>query len=487
MYPVTSVEIQSYNVQAQDSQIIRSDEMQFGQDSLTPAPIVFEIGVLDFKGIPNAEALAGRTFNDEPLKRNLNTLGVAWRGDNVRHNWGALSALKFCERDGRVLVWYGRPRKFQQTKRSAKSSHFTVNAEFQRADTLVYSDTENGIEVLKGDTPSIINRINGEARSWLRIVGYGPLTNPVITIGEQQVELDITLEEGEAFEVSSYPWQRRAITNDGQNIAAKLIGDTQYLDRLQLPPAGIPTPVRWTSGEINTWVPALGTQNWVESIDGVNNLNLPNTFTTIGGKVVVRFDLFNPEFAEKFLGGAMLGTTSACLYNKKTYSGRNQYCEAKIVEPWGGRSGIVIMSNPTMTNYVVLEVVSGPFNNWLRIRTGTAYNAYSAVRAEWQNTDLFGWRETDVVAIESVYDSGTGDTTYYAYLNGDEKCSWVDSGNVVSTESTNRSQGFIFDMSGNLLSIGTGFKDILAYDTDTVAAPVGQIYVMWRDAYTVAA
>ncbi|AHN84041.1 minor tail protein [Mycobacterium phage Hawkeye] len=486
MYPVSKVEIQSYNVQAQDFQVIQSDETQFGQDSFVPGPIVFEIGVLDFKRIQNVEVWTNRVFNEEPLKKNLNKLAAEWRGDDVRRNWGAMKALKCCERDGKVLVWYGRPRKFQASKRSAKSSFFTVQAEFQRADTLMYNDEEIGVEILKGAAPTIINRADGEAKSWLRIVGYGPLTSPVITIGDQEVALDISIAEGEAFEVSSYPWQRRAINNSGLNISSKLIGDTQYLDRLQLPPAGVPIPVRWTSDEINTWVPELGNQAWIETIDGVSNLNLPNTFNTIAGKVVVRFDLFNPEWAEKFIGPAIFGSTSACLYTKKTFATPNQYCEAKIVEPWGGRSAIVIMSNATMTNFAMLEVVSGIGNNKLRIRSGSAYNSYSAVQAEWTNPSVLGWRETDIVGIGSELDTVSGDTTYTAYFNGTEVASWTDSANVVNTTATNRSQGFIFDMDGSLLTFGTGFKDILAYDTGVVAAPVGKIYVLWRDAYTVA-
>ncbi|AYN58170.1 hypothetical protein SEA_KANDZ_28 [Mycobacterium phage KandZ] len=484
MYPVTSIEIQSYQVQAQDFQVIRSDEVQFGQDSLLPGPIVFELGVYDFKRIANVEPYTGRVFNEEPFKKLLNKLAAEWRGDDVRQNWGAMKALKCCERDGKVLVWYGRPGKFQTTKRSRKSSFFTVTAEFRRADTLMYSDKESGVEVLKGDVPTIINRADGEAKSWLRVVGYGPLTHPVITIGDQQVELDVELADGEAFEVSSYPWQRRAINNSGQNISSKLIGDTQYLDRLQLPPAGVPTPVRWTSDEINTWVPELGNQSWIETIDGVNNFNLPNTFKTIHGRVVVRFDLFNPEFAEKFIGSGMLGGISACLYTKKTFATRNQYCEAKIVEPWGGRSGIVIMSNATMTNFALLEVTSGPNNDYLKIRTGSAYNTYSTVRDSWKNPN--SWKETDVVGIGSSYDEDTENTTYTAYFNGDPVAEWTDEENVVSTAATNRSQGFIFDMDSQLLTIGTGFKDILAYDTGTVQAPTGRVFVLWRDAYTVA-
>lgn len=486
--------MQGYNIQAQDSQLIRSDEIQFGFDSFQPAPIIFEMGVLDFNAIPNMQGLVGSaTFSTDATNQAVNRLAQAWRGEGVRQSWGEMMPLKCCERDGRVVVFYGRPRKFQVSKRSLKSSHMTVNAEFQRADTLCYSDTENITQILKSDNPTYITRSGAESDTWLRIVGYGPLTRPVITIGSQQVDLDISVAAGEAFEVNSYPWSRRAIKSDGTNICAKLVGDTQYLDRLTLP-ANTSTPVRWTSNELNTWVPDLNNSAWSETIQDMPTstfgqyYKLPSTFTTIAGMPVVRFDALNfgsfrfPFLTpSKYLSGPVLGGTAAVLYNAKTYTSNIQYCEAQIVEPFSGRSGIVIMSNSTMTNYVMLEVTSGPGANYLRIRNGSAWNAHGSIRASWQNTNFFGWLETDKIAIASSYSGGQ--YTYTAYLNGSAKCSWTDSSAIVSTGASNRMQGFIFDLDNNLTKQGTGFKNIIAYDKAVVPAQYGSIYVMWRNAY----
>lgn len=486
MYPVNSVEVQSYNVQAQDSQLVRSDEMQFGFDSFQPAPIIFEMGVLDFRAIPNMQGLDGTaTFGTDATNQALNKLAYAWRGDSVRSSWGQMMALKYCERDGRVLVWYGRPRKFQASKRSSKSNYFTVHAEFQRADTLCYEDTENVISIQKTADPTFVTLSDGQANSWLRIIGYGPLTRPVITIGDQQVDLDISVAQGEAFEINSYPWSRRAIKSDGTNLSARLIGDTQYLDRLVLP-ANRSTPVRWTSNEINTFVPWLGNVSWSETIQDLPLHSLPTSFTTLGGKAVVRFDFFNVgSYAfpwiqpSKYIAAGMFQNATGILYNKKSFATNNQYCEAQMVEPTLGRSAIVIMSNTGMTNYAMLEITTGFNNNYLKIRNGTAWNGYGQVRASWQKTGLIGWRETDKVALS--YDPST--KKYSAWLNGEEKCYWIDSTDIVSTGSSNRSIGFLFDMDGNLLTQGVGFKNILAYDRATVPAPVGQVYLLWRNAY----
>jgi len=496
VYPVNSVEVQGYNVQAQDSQMIRSDEIQFGFDNFQPAPIIFEIGVLDFRAIPNMAGLVGSaTFGTGATDQAVNTLAQAWRGEGVRKSWGEMMELKCCQRDGTVVVWYGRPRKFQVSKRSRKSNYMVVNAEFQRADTLCYSNTENITQILKSDNPTYITRSGAQSDTWLRIIGYGPLTRPVITIGSQQVDLDISVAAGEAFEVSSYPWSRRAIKSDGSNISAKMIGDTQYLDRLVLP-ANQSTAVRWTSSELNTWIPDLSNAAWSETIQDMPTstfgqyYKMPSTFTTIAGTPVVRFDALNfgsfrfPFVTpSKYLSGPVLGGIAATLYNAKTYTSNLQHCEARIVEPFGGRSAIVIMSNSTMTNYVMLEVTSGLGNNWLKIRNGTAYNGHGTVRASWQNTNAFGWAETDTVGITSSLDSVSGKHKYTAYLNGVERASWIDTGSVVSVGASNRMQGFIFDLDNNLLKQGTGFKNIVAYDKATVLTPVGSVYVMWRNAF----
>lgn len=490
VYPVESVEMQSYTVQAQDSQLIRSDEMQFGFDNFQPAPIIFKMGVLDFRSVPNMASLTGTaSFNGSSMDQALGKLAQAWRGEGYRSSWGGMMPLKYCERDGRVLVWYGRPRKFQTTKRSSKSSFFTVNAEFQRADTLVYEDTENIIEVTRTSNPSFIYRDTGQADSWLRILGYGPLTRPIITIGDQQVDLDITVADGEAFEVNSYPWSRRAIKSDGTNISARLIGSTQYLDRLVLPANSL-TPVRWTSSDVNTWVPDLANVSWSETIQDLKFYTLPSSFTTLGGKAVVRFDALNFGALDypwitpsRYLAAGMFSNATGILYNAKKFNTNNQYCEAQLVEPIYGRSAIVIMSNTAMTNYAMLEVSTGPGNNYLKIRNGTDWNAYGSVRAQWLNPDVTGWHETDVVAL--AYEPST--LTYTALFNGVPKCTWIDSGAVVSTAATNRSQGFLFDMNGNLGTQGIGFKNVLAYDRATVPAPVGKVFLLWRNAYPVAA
>lgn len=598
LYPVSSVEIQAYNINAKDSQVIQSDEIRFGQDNFVPAPIVFEIGVDDNYALPNMEGLTGRSLPGiDANKYALHALAKEWRGDDVKGSPGQTKPLYCCERDGRVLMIYGRPRKFQHSKRSRHSQFFTVTAEFMRGDTLAYDADEQIISLTEAEDISYVTRASdpGDAPAWFRVLCYGPLDHPVITIGMQQIELDYNIAEGEIVEISSYPWMRRAISSNGLNLSARLIGETQYLDRLRLP-AKLDIPVRWTSNDLNTWAPLLDSDDWVVSIDDINQRTLPNSFTTIAGKVVVRFDLFNFDFGKppnkvwdpsKFLGSGIFGTTSACIYNRMQYKTRRQYCQARVTEPFSGSSAIVIMSDEDMTSYVALQVesgIGGLGNNRLRIRSGTAYNA-STVRATWDNPASFGWAETDRVAIEYNPDN----CTYYGYVNGEEKLSWSDGQNtiqkititgnpddgiyqlnwngsgptvpiavdtqettirdalealpnigvddvlvtgeypeyfvtfrnglgaanqplltvtgksfvggtapdvtvdlvqagspaIVPTGANNRSQGFIFDLDGDLSTIGTGFREIVAYDKSLPRA--GGVFLLWRDAFTVIA
>lgn len=488
VYPVNSVEIQGHEINAQDAQLLRSDELQFGFDSFKPAPIIFELGVLDFRAIPNIAGMVGSSsFGDSAMQYAAERFAQAWRGDDVRTAWGEMMPLRYCDRDGNTKIWYGRPRKIQISKATRKSNFYTIHAEFQRADTLVYGEAESAIEIMRSASPTYAVRALAEGFSpaWLRIIGYGPLTHPIITIGNQQVELDITVADGEAFEVNSYPWSRRCIKSDGTNISAKLIGATQYLDQLVIPAMDI-TPVRWTSQELSTMIPYLGNQEWSETIQDIRTTTVPNTFTIIHGKPVVRFDLFNFGGSgwpwqwltpSRYITSGVFSNTAALVYTQKQYATADQFCEAQLVEPVAGRSAIGIMCKPDMSSFCFVEVTTGINNNYLKIRNGTGWGSYSTVRASWQNTG--NWSESDKVAIG--FDSAT--KKYSAYLNGIEKCSWTDSGVIVPTGSNYRNACFIMDMDGNLVTRGVGFKNIVCYDKATVPSPTGRIFLLWRNSH----
>jgi hypothetical protein len=479
---IESVEVNPHDINQQDYQVARTDEMRFGTDQFKPTTIEFTMSVLHNRLLPEWKNYLSNFWHSMPT---LEDLRKEWRFDQGRLTWGKMQHLYVCSKlDGAEKVVFGRPGQFKYKVNDEYNGGevVQVTAEFRRSDTVAYSADEYVTEVFLKDKPTTIVRSDGDVDTWLSIIGYGPITNPVITVGEQQIALNVSIPSGGAFEISSYPWQRRAVDNNRVNLSSAMVGDTRYLDKIILK-AKQNTVVRWTSDELSTFVPSLDNNSWQEDINQLTNKRLPSTFTTLTGKVAVRFDLFNPDFAEKYISNAVFANKSSCIYNKTQFHTANQYSEATLAETFGGRSGIAIMSNNSMTNYVVLEVSTGVSNNYLRIRTGSSPTSYSSVRAEWQNTAFFGWKETDKVAIKSEYNSSTDIVTYRAYFNDVEKCSWIDSGKVVSN--ANRHQGYLFDMDGNLFTTGTGFRKLVSYDHSVVPVPTGRMYFLWRNAYSV--
>lgn len=470
---VTNFDAQPYDLNAQDYQTNRSDSMRFGYDSFKPTTISISMEVIYNWKLP--PFVNGNFWLDKPK---VEDLAAEWRGDSIRNEWGAIMPLYFCGRDGITRVIYGRPGQFTAEKPSHRSTIIKCMGEFRRADTLAYSTNESSVQLFSNAAPQYLKRTTGNAASWLRIIGIGPLVNPVITVGENQIELNITVAAKEAFEISSYPWQRRAVKSDKTNLRNNLVGETPYLDKMMLPVNEF-VPVRWTATNINMWQPALGNANWNVDIES-NQWRLPLGFTTFGGASYprVRTDLFNPTGITKFIGGYELGGVSACLYTTQTFNTTKQFMQARVVEPFSGRSAMVIMSNLAMTNYALLEVESGGTNK-LVIRTGTAWNTWSGVLATY--TKPGGWAETDVIGFG--YNPAT--KVFTGYVNGTSVITWTDSGNVVTANATtNKYSGFVFDMNNALLTLGTGFKDITAYDNVLTPVDTGAVYLYWRDAWS---
>lgn len=256
--PVNDVQVQSYNVNAQDFQVIRTDERSFGVDTLAPGSFVFKMAVLDNKPLPN---MLGLTNDWESLPPSLvarqgvllPALAKEWKANEVRPIWGETKPIYFSDYDGIVRRIYGRPGKFQYSRTTRKNAFYTIQAEYRRADTYAYSDIEYyvggaTIPILPGGTPVNAQRQGGDGDAWVRFLLWGPLTNPIITYGGNTIELNGTIPDGVLLEISSYPWQRRCIDSDGNSWRAYLIGETVYLDQLVFPADTI-MPVSWVVEE----------------------------------------------------------------------------------------------------------------------------------------------------------------------------------------------------------------------------------------------
>lgn len=244
-YTILGVNPAAYNVNAQDYQVALSDETRMAQDTLQAQPITFTIGVRDNAPQPQF----ANTLPDDLVTKSsklLTALQAEWKANDVRLQWGAMKPLIFCDGYGSVRRVYGRPRKFQYTRKRKGSQFNKVTAEYARADTQSYTDIEYAAALTEGAGPETFTRLGGDADSWLRVVFAGPQTNPVVVIGDLQIQLQRTIDDGVLVEVNSYPWSRRIIDSNGVNGRNWLIGNTLYLDQIHIPPA-TPLPMSWAA------------------------------------------------------------------------------------------------------------------------------------------------------------------------------------------------------------------------------------------------
>lgn len=235
-FRIDKMDIGNYDVNVQDSQKPMSDEINFGQDTLKPAPVTLTINVMVNKALPNVAALVTdvpmMNFSDDP---NLSDLQEVWRAESLMKQWGEQAALLFCGSDGLVRQFYGRPGKFTYQKpKIVNSAYYIVTAEWRRSDTFAYSNVEY-FETCNVLETKIVQRIFGNASSWLRFFVFGPANHPIITWGSRQIELDWNIPAGVGVEISSYPWERRVVDSNGLSLAAYIVTDKPYLDTIKFP------------------------------------------------------------------------------------------------------------------------------------------------------------------------------------------------------------------------------------------------------------
>lgn len=244
-YLVRGIKVGSYNVKDQDFQVAQANEIRMGQDALQAVPITFTIGVKDnapMRYIPNTLP-ADLVLKSSKL---LPALQKEWKADEVRQQWGELKPLSFCDGYGSTRRIYGRPRKFEYTRKTPMSQWNNVTAEYARIDTLSYAETESAVSLVNGADPAFYTRDGGDAHAWYRILLYGPMRDPVIDVGVDNFVLDHDIAAGDYVEISSYPWQRRVVDNNGINLRRRLIGNTKYLDVPKLPP-NTSIPMSWSA------------------------------------------------------------------------------------------------------------------------------------------------------------------------------------------------------------------------------------------------
>jgi hypothetical protein len=237
-----SVDVKPYDVNAQDYQIPRADEMRFGFDQFKPTTIELTMQVLHNRLLPGWESYLPNFWHSMPT---IHDLAREWRFDEGRNIWGEMKPLFMCSKlDGIRKIIYGRPGQFTVTADDEfnKGEIVKVLAEFRRGDTFAYSQYENLISLTQAAPEVTIDGTGGQGPSWLRIEILGPVTHPILTFTNMfgtaapvVMDLDYEIAADEIVEINAYPWSRRVVNNASPplSLPANLIGGNPYLDRLR--------------------------------------------------------------------------------------------------------------------------------------------------------------------------------------------------------------------------------------------------------------
>lgn len=242
---IVGVDQIGYEMQAGDRPMPMSDELRFTKDYVQPGVMQFSLGVLDNYIL---EGLAGSVSDlSIPVVRGhdiLDDLKKEWRADEVRKQWGVTKPLRY-KTAGRARMMYGRPRAIATDRIKSNAGWYNVTATYQLADTYSYAEEFSyAIALPTAVGTSGGNAIRppdkGTAPSWVKALITGPITGPIVAeIGSLKFTIDKTLTAGQAIELNSYPWERRAVDSLGNNIGTKLIADSPYLEDVRLPPSSI--------------------------------------------------------------------------------------------------------------------------------------------------------------------------------------------------------------------------------------------------------
>jgi hypothetical protein len=346
------------------------------------------------------------------------------------------------------------------------------------------------VEIGFNNDPVYIYRDRGDAPAWFRVLFYGPLTHPTVTIGNVQIELGIDVQPNVIVEVSSYPWMRRVVDSNNINWRAALIGSSQYLDQLQIP-AQTEIACRWTDESLTTWT-ALPGSIVNENPDFLDMFAITSGWHTLMGTPIWGFSLKT--------GGYLFGPfgITAILDINHSYTTPSQFVEAGIGDIWRGLSAIVFKSNDDMTNFAGILVFKSEglgedlgipsTTDSISIITGTQYNLQTI-----HTTYIVpspGLHTGDRVGV--VYNNT--DRHYQMYLNGNAiGTPWVDSGNLIND--ANMRQGFVMNCNDSITNIqfGVGFNNIVAYDAsfnptgppDDPGDLSSRCFLYWRDTWSI--
>ncbi|AAN02088.1 minor tail protein [Mycobacterium phage Barnyard] len=228
-----------YDVNVQDLQMSRNDEMMLGQDQLKPTTIELTFHVRYNWLLPHHEGALPNFWDEMPT---VEDFAREWKSDEIRGIPGQAKPLYVCGRDGQTRMVFGRGAEFNAAENADYTEAIECQAVFRRMDTFAYDVIENAVVLNQANLSRTVAGTAGNAPSWFRLLLFGPMNHPVFTVSNayQRVEpftidFDYNVASGEVVEISSYPWQRRVVNNANPplTLARKLIGESPYLDRMR--------------------------------------------------------------------------------------------------------------------------------------------------------------------------------------------------------------------------------------------------------------
>jgi len=206
----------------------------FGADYRGGKRYTFELNVLS----PRGDTHAHRTNNDL-----LATLEGVWEDERFRSDPDFMAVLRTCEA-GRTRRCYGRPRDYAEAVGSLTAQgHTPVVAAFDLIDDRWYDDVDSSTRLTMVPTRSaglvaplttpLASTRRGEASgrfaiagtrpTWVRARFHGPVTNPVLRIGDLRIGLRTTIPFDEAIIFDSRPWVRSVYReSDGATMAGRI-------------------------------------------------------------------------------------------------------------------------------------------------------------------------------------------------------------------------------------------------------------------------
>lgn len=228
-----------YDINVQDIQLSRNDEMYPGQDQLKPTTIELTFHVRYNWILPHYEGLLPNFWEEMPT---VEDFAREWKSDEIRGVPGQAKPLYVCGRDGMTRMVFGRGGEFNAAENADFTEAIECQAVFRRMDTFAYDIVENAVALDQTHLIRTVNGTGGNGPSWFRLLLFGPMNHPVFTVdnaynqpGPITIDFDYNVAADEVVEISGYPWQRRVVNNADPplSLPRKLIGGSPYLDRMR--------------------------------------------------------------------------------------------------------------------------------------------------------------------------------------------------------------------------------------------------------------